>query len=67
MQEAVEPQAADPERAASIWAELDAEITETAAWVPLATFNVTHFVSERVGNVQVHLQWGILVDQMWVE
>jgi peptide/nickel transport system substrate-binding protein len=67
MQEAVDLQATDPGRAASIWAELDAAITEEAPWVPLATFNSTYFVSERVGNVQVHPQWSILVDQIWVE
>lgn len=60
-------QSTDPAGAAAIWAELDAAITEQAPWVPLATFNSTGFVSERVGNVQIHPQWGILVDQLWVE
>lgn len=67
MQQARELQSTDPSGAAAIWAELDATITEQAPWVPLATFNSTGFVSERVGNVQIHPQWGILVDQLWVE
>ena len=67
MQRARELQATDPAGAAAIWAELDAAITDQAPWVPLATFNSTAFVSPQVGNVQIHPQWGILVDQLWVE
>ncbi|MGH2819581.1 MAG: ABC transporter substrate-binding protein [Actinomycetota bacterium] len=67
MQEALELQSTDPVAAAAIWAELDAAITEQAPWVPLVTFNNTSFVSDRVGNVQLHPQWGILLDQLWVQ
>lgn len=42
--------------------------TEVAARLgSLVTPNDTFFVSERVGNVQLHQQWGILLDQLWVE
>jgi peptide/nickel transport system substrate-binding protein len=67
MQEAGELQLTDPGAAAEIWADIDRQITEAAAWVPVVTFNETYFVSERVGNVQLHIQWGMLLDQLWVE
>jgi peptide/nickel transport system substrate-binding protein len=67
MQQALDLQTTDPAGAAAIWAELDAAITEQAPWAPLITFNTTAFVSERVGSVQSHPQWGILLDQLWVE
>jgi peptide/nickel transport system substrate-binding protein len=67
MSEARALQATDPVAAAEIWADLDRIITDAAPWVPLVTPNDTFFVSERVGNVQLHQQWGILPDQLWVE
>jgi hypothetical protein len=42
-----------------------AEVDRAAA-VPLFNERVLTFVSERVGNHQFHLQWGMLLDQLWV-
>lgn len=67
MDEARRLQATDPVAAADAWADVDREITEAAAWVPVVNFTDTYFVSERVGNVQLHAQWGMLLDQMWVQ
>jgi hypothetical protein len=38
-----------------------------AVQVPLANPLVTVPVSARTGNVQVHLQWGVLLSRLWVQ
>jgi YVTN family beta-propeller protein len=57
-------EAANPRRAASLWAELDRAVVDQAAWVPLANPRLIDFVSARVRNYQHHLYWGILADQL---
>lgn len=39
---------------------------DEAAAVPLVNQRVVGFVSERVGNYQLHPQWLTLLDQLWV-
>jgi YVTN family beta-propeller protein len=48
------------------WAELDRELTDRAAWVPLYTPYSADFVSKRVGNYQHHPVWGALFGQLWL-
>jgi peptide/nickel transport system substrate-binding protein len=58
--------AAEGAEANELWAEADRYIAGTAPVVPLVTRRSVLFVSDRVGNVQQHLQLGPLLDQMWV-
>jgi YVTN family beta-propeller protein len=66
MTQAAELQASDPVRANERWAEADRALVDEAAAVPLVNQRVVGFVSERVGNYQLHPQWLTLLDQLWV-
>jgi peptide/nickel transport system substrate-binding protein len=55
-----------PRAAASVWARIDHELVDRAAWVPLIDERGIDFVSARVGNYQVHPYWGIIADQLWL-
>ena len=46
--------------------DLDHDLLDLAAWVPLGNSITTNLVSERLGNYQLHPQWGQLYEQMWV-
>jgi YVTN family beta-propeller protein len=48
------------------WAAADRRIVDLAAAVPFTNRRVAVLVSKRVGNVQNHLQWFTLLDQLWV-
>lgn len=63
---ALKLQARDPASAGGLWAEVDHEIVDKAAWVPLYNTYGSDFVSKRVGNYQYHPQYGPLLSQMWV-
>jgi peptide/nickel transport system substrate-binding protein len=63
---ALAAQTADLPSAKAAWAHIDAQVTALAPWVPLATPRSIVFVSRRVGDVQVHPEFGPLVDQLWV-
>jgi len=45
---------------------VDRKVTDLAFWAPLVNEG-TRFVSARLGNYQFHPQWGILLDQAWVQ
>ncbi|MGH3040481.1 MAG: BTAD domain-containing putative transcriptional regulator [Gaiellaceae bacterium] len=66
MTRAAELQASDPVEANTLWAEADRALVDRAAAVPLVNRHVVGFVSERVGNYQLHPQWLTLLDQLWV-
>lgn len=59
-------QATDPYAAGRLWARIDRMIVDRAPWVPLLNPKTSVFLSERLGNYQVHPQWGPLLDQLWV-
>ncbi len=59
-------QTENPVKANEAWAELDRDLTDRAAWVPLYTPYSTAFVSKRVGNYQHHPLWGPLFGQLWL-
>jgi len=63
---ALELQERDPAAASELWAALDRELTDSAPWVTLYSFNSADFVSERVGNYQYHPISGTLLGQLWV-
>jgi peptide/nickel transport system substrate-binding protein len=52
--------------AAERWAAADRRVVDLAAAVPMTNHRAVVFVSKRVGNVQNHLQWFTLLDQLWV-
>lgn len=49
-----------------LWARADRLVTDTAAVVPMVNRRAVLLVSDRVGNVQQHLAYGPLLDQLWV-
>ncbi len=55
--------AADPVTA---WAAADRRVVDLAPAVPLTNHRSLVYVSDRVGNVQTHLQAATLLDQLWV-
>jgi YVTN family beta-propeller protein len=59
-------QAADGPAASRLWARIDRELTDQAPWLFLYNTRQADFVSTRVGNFQYNLQYGILLDQLWV-
>jgi YVTN family beta-propeller protein len=66
MSEAAQLQLTDLAAAHELWTSIEHDLTDLAPWVPLVNRSWVNFVSERVGNFQVHPEWGPLVDQMWV-
>jgi peptide/nickel transport system substrate-binding protein len=56
-----------PQAANRSWSEVDRMATDLAAWAPLYNARYLVVVSKRVGNIQSNPQWGVLVDQMWVQ
>ena len=67
VEEATRVQIDDPFAAGALWAEIDRAIVDQAPYVWLTNPNTIGFVSERVGNYQFSLQWGILLNQLWVQ
>jgi peptide/nickel transport system substrate-binding protein len=67
MARAADLQPSDPARASALWAEADRMLVDRATTVPLVNQHVVGFVSERVGNYQLHPHWLTLLDQLWVK
>ena len=63
---AIAVQADDPVASGALWAEIDREIVDQAPFVWLVNLIAFEFVSERVGNYQSSLQYGVLLNQLWV-
>jgi YVTN family beta-propeller protein len=59
-------QATSPRAAAAVWANIDRELVDAAAWVPMVNERVVDFVSARVRNYQFHPYWGFMADQAWL-
>ena len=59
-------QADDPVASGALWAEIDREIVDQAPFLWLVNPIAFEFVSERVGNYQSNLQYGVLLNQLWV-
>jgi peptide/nickel transport system substrate-binding protein len=66
IEHALEVQGRDPAAANRLWANLDHELTDRAAWLPLYNVYGADLVSKRVGNYQHNPQYGALLSQMWV-
>lgn len=63
---ATQMQVDDPAAAGALWAEIDRAIVDEAPYLWLVNPIDVEFVSEGVGNYQWSLQWGILLNQLWV-
>jgi ABC-type transport system substrate-binding protein len=55
-----------PVRAAALWAEIDHELTDQAAWVPMVNPGEVDLVSQRLRNYEYNPVWGFLADQVWL-
>ena len=51
----------------TLWAQIDRDLTDRAPWLFLYNTKQADLVSSRVGNFQYNLQYGILLDQLWVK
>jgi ABC-type transport system substrate-binding protein/class 3 adenylate cyclase/streptogramin lyase len=49
------------------WAEIDRRLVEASAQAPVTNPVFTHAVADRVENVQVHPQWGLMLSLVWVQ
>jgi peptide/nickel transport system substrate-binding protein len=58
--------AAPAAESARAWAAADRRVTNLAPAVAMTNHRSLVFVSERTGNVQNHLMWFTLLDQLWV-
>jgi peptide/nickel transport system substrate-binding protein len=67
MDEALRLQATDPGAANRAWTQIEHQLVKEAAQAPLTNPFFTSAVSARIGDVQVHPQWGILLSRLWVQ
>jgi peptide/nickel transport system substrate-binding protein len=56
----------NPRAAPAIWARIDRQLVDRAAWVPMVNELGLDFVSERVRNYQFHPYWGQIAEQLWL-
>jgi peptide/nickel transport system substrate-binding protein len=63
---ALEEQETDPATAGAAWASIDQTIDNLAPWVPLANDREYDVVSQRVQNYQHNPEYGMLIDQAWL-
>jgi peptide/nickel transport system substrate-binding protein len=57
----------DPGAANREWAEIEHALVAAAAQAPVSNPVLIHVVSDRVENVQVNPQWGLLLSRLWIE
>ena len=60
----------DPHNAAkatAVWAAIDHQLTDEAAWVPTVNVRDVELVSRRLHNFQYNPIWGFLADQAWLQ
>ena len=55
-----------PLRAAALWTQVDHELTDQAAWVPMVSLRLVDLVSTRLRNYQYNPLWGFIADQVWL-
>ena len=57
----------DPGASSRAWARVEHQVIREALVTPLANPLSRYAVAERVANVQVNPQWGLLLSRLWVE
>ena len=67
IEEAKQLQLTDPAAANAAWIEIEHGLVEDAVWASLTNPVATDAFSARVGNIQYHLQWGVLLSRLWVQ
>jgi len=67
MERAKELQRTDPSAANAAWSEIEHDLVEAGIWAPVMNPLTTQVFSARVGNAQVHPQWGLLLSRLWVQ
>jgi ABC-type transport system substrate-binding protein len=60
-------QATDPHQAATLWAQIDRNLVDQAASLPMINERGLAFLSGRVTNYQSHPYWGLIADQLSVK
>lgn len=65
-EQALKAQQDDPGASLEAWAKVDKAIADAAPYVPVGNLRMAAFVSRRVGNVQGHATYSLLLSQMWV-
>jgi len=60
-------EANDPRAAAILWARIDREFVDHAAWVPMVNIRWVDFVSARVHNYEADPTVGLIADQVWLQ
>jgi ABC-type transport system substrate-binding protein len=66
LEAATAAEAQNPAAAPALWQRAEREILARAPIVPIYNPQDATFVSKRVGNVEHHPQWGVLLDRLWV-
>lgn len=61
-----ELEASDPAAAGELWRRVDRRVVDLAPLVPFVNTTGIDFVSARTGNYQRSVQFGVLLDQLWV-
>jgi ABC-type transport system substrate-binding protein len=67
IEEASALQVTDPGAANRAWAQIEHQLVEAAVQAPITNPLTTHAVSDRVENVQIHPQWGLMLSLIWVQ
>jgi peptide/nickel transport system substrate-binding protein len=67
MDKAEQLSVSNPDGANQIWAQVDHDVTDQAAWVDMYNPKQIDFLSKRVQGYQWNPQWYILIDQMWLK
>ena len=66
MRRATTLQLTDPEQAATLWAAINRQLVDQAAWVPTVNVQFVEFVSKRVRNYQFSPVGGFIPTQVWL-
>jgi hypothetical protein len=56
----------DAPKARELWATIDRQLTNDAAWLPTVTFRDIELTSGRLRNYEYNPVWGFLADQAWL-
>jgi ABC-type transport system substrate-binding protein len=67
MNEAAALQVTDPGAANRAWGEIEHQLVDAAVQAPITNPLLTHAVSDRAENVQLHPQWGLMLSLIWVQ
>jgi YVTN family beta-propeller protein len=63
---ALAEQTTNPSEASSKWEQIDRQIVDQAPVVPLTNGTAVDVLSKRVSNYQYNIEFGVLIDQLWV-